>query len=127
MSIDAFTEASDVDPASVDEAGRAFAARVIAFAQTVPDYEEVVDAATVLIPHHVVDYIKTSPLGAALGYFLAKNLETCRRIAWMPRAQANQELKRLESKLQGPRLFLVHNIDDARLASADRDLHSHAL
>ena len=87
---------------------RVFLECCIAFAQTVPDYNEVVGKAQIPIPQHVVDYIKTSPNGAALGYHLAKNLETCRRVAWMPRARAIEVLKKIERTLQVSRLSLVH-------------------
>jgi hypothetical protein len=92
---------------------RAYVDRIMAFRQTVSDYDEVVDAATTVIPRHVADFIKSSPCGPALGYFLVKNLETCRRIVWMPRDPAARALKRLESRLHAPRLALVHNIDAA--------------
>jgi hypothetical protein len=99
------------------EAQRTYIDRLVAFARTVPDYDEVLGAATVLIPEHVADFLKSSPNGPAVGYFLAKNLHRCRRITWMTPARAIHALKRLEAKLQAPRLALVHNVD----AIADQD------
>ena len=107
----------------VDLGEDAFQARKLAFAQTVSDYEQVMSRAYVQIPPYVADYIKASTVGPALGYFLAKNLETCRRIAWMPHARAIQELTRLASKLRAPRLVLVHNADDARRTVVDQDCY----
>lgn len=97
----------------LNEAENAFETRKRAFAQTVPDYEEVMTKSDVELPLEVVKYLKASPLGVIVAYFLAKDRETCQRVAWMPGAQAMQALMRLERKVRAPRLTLVRGVDDA--------------
>lgn len=85
----------------MSEASRAesYKAREAKFAETAPDFREVVYRDDVPITPEMADVIRESEDGPALAYHLAKNVEIAESIARLsPLAQA-RELGRLEARL----------------------------
>ena len=66
-----------------------------------PDYDEVVsNADDVILPQIALDAIRQSPLGAAIGYHLAKNPKEAELIMAMGPVNAVREIGKLEARIE---------------------------
>lgn len=86
---------------AIQNAQQAFGERVAAVAKDIPDYYEVVEAADVDVPPHVVAHIvESGDSGVRLGYHLAKHPEVLDRIKKLSPIRAIAELGKLETQLE---------------------------
>ncbi len=85
---------------AIQNAQQAFGERVAAVAKDIPDYYEVVEAADVEVPPHVVAHIvESGDSGVRLGYYLAKHPEVLDRIKKLSPIRAIAELGKLETQI----------------------------
>lgn len=80
-----------------------WAERQAKYAETAPDFEEVLAGAETPMPVHVMDALVKSEQGPALAYHLAKNPEVAERIAGMSKDDALMELGALKASLSNPK------------------------
>lgn len=73
------------------------------FAETAPDFAEVLESANTPIPSHVMEALLESEQGPALAYHLAKNPDAAQRIASMSERAALVELGKLSASLDSPK------------------------
>lgn len=86
---------------AIQNAQQAFGERVAKVAKDIPDYYEVVEAADVDVPPHVVAHIvESGDSGVRLGYHLAKHPEELDRIKKLSPIRAIAELGKLETQLE---------------------------
>lgn len=78
----------------------AWAERVAKFAESTPDFAEVLDSAETQIPGHVLEALLESNKGPELAYHLAKHPADAERIGRMSERQAYLELGKLEASLK---------------------------
>lgn len=84
-----------------------WAERQAKFAETAPDFDEVLASAEVQVPAHLLDALLKSDQGPALAYHLAKNPEVAQNIAGMSKDDALMELGALKASLSKPALKSV--------------------
>jgi len=73
------------------------------FAETAPDFAEVLGAAETPIPSHVMEALLESEHGPALAYHLAKHPDAAQRIAGLSERAALVELGKLSASLESPK------------------------
>jgi len=75
-------------------------ARIAKALEIVPDFEEVTEAADMIVPPHIAGYMQESELIAELGYHFAKNPAELERISKLSPVHALVALGKIESKLE---------------------------
>lgn len=76
-----------------------FQERQATFAESTPDYVEVMRNSTAPIASHVIEAVQESDMGPQLLYHFAQNPDVLDRINRMDERQANREMGRLEATL----------------------------
>jgi hypothetical protein len=73
--------------------------RAAKFAESAPDYHEVMQASDVPVAPHVIEALEDSDMGPTIAYHLAKNPEIADRLNAMSPTAAAREIGKLEGKL----------------------------
>lgn len=80
-----------------------FQERQATFAESTPDYNEVMRSSNAPIASHVIEAVQESDMGPQLLYHFAQNPDVLDRINRMDERQANREMGRLEATLGTPK------------------------
>lgn len=89
--------------ATETKAVQTYESRAKIFAESVPDFAEVTGDRSLPISRPMAEVIRSSEVGPALYYHLAKNREVSAEIAQLPPHLAAYELGRIEARLSQPK------------------------